>query len=750
MRNIKTTLRTTRNTAILVAAATGLSYLTSCTSDVNYNQPQTVSESSVTVGNDPASQASRITFFGAGTRADENQAKFPEVGRKAPEAAPADLPVFNSSDDWNRQGSPASYVITEAWTSNQIRVGGEVYITGPISGVNLLSGSGTVYVIGNGALDLSNQELQIESGVTLKYYNPAGMTVGRDLKVYGNLLTPYNVYVKGNHITSGNFVTLSDLTVDGKMQFDGGNGLVKGRCITVNEAGDRAVDMSAGANLAIVSYLSCNGFYINGGHVYFYLNAMADVDGNTTFVDPSNVQYYTSTGNTEDGEGNENERAHALLRTDKVIFEGTGDNPELIGRLFGGNLKLKYDEYETKNAPQNAGKFPASADDYYISKLGCNPGNGTPGDKPFDPIAVIDGPTHTHHHLSATCVQDVNGRAYVSYHLNEAYDDNDTWANTSTHMGCVEVYNVTTEKAQITNWLMNQNFDFNHLIVDNNKIYTVGDTYNYGATLGVIELDENGGFGKYEVDTEGRESVMAEYNLYKDVEKGAKMSGSGNCIIRDGNYFRIASYNGFQSFNASDLSEVEGSFISTPGSAKHVAQGGGYIVTLHLDQKGVTESLGTVTVYNTWGNQVAQFSTGTVITPINGKNVIATDGQNIYVALGQKGVAKYDMTGTKVASYSYIDEKLAEKADYKGKPCANGLCIDDKYVYVANGAAGLITLNKSDLNRVARYAHATKFEEEESDAEERYFSANYVQKVGDLIYVAYGRNGLEIVKMNEE
>lgn len=760
MRNIKQTLRYTRNSALLLAAATGLVYMTACSSDVDYKFTQKVSESNVTVGNNPSDQASRITFFGGGTRADEPT--FPEVGMTAPTKVPAGLPTITSFSNWNGNGSPASYEIPEtAWGSNQITVGGwdnslgqnvagEVYITGKVTGVTLLRGQGTVYVIGDGELDLTDQELQIENSVTLKYYNPKGITVGKDLKIDGGnqwnpvksaqLLTPYNVYVKGNLNIAGELVSLQDITIEGKIQYNNPDGLVKGRCIEVQADDDRAVDMSGNGRLAIVSYLSCNGLYINGGSVYFYLNAMADVDGDTRMVDPSNVQYYTSSGNEE------SKRAHALLRTNKVIFEGTGDNPELIGKLFGANLKLKYDEYQTQNAPSYAGKFPASADDYYISKNGCNPGNGTPEDRPFDPIAVIDGPTHTHHHLSATCVQDVNGRAYVSYHLNEAYTDNDEWANTSLHMGCVEVYNVTTEKAEITNWLMNQNFDFNHLIVDNNKVYTVGDTHDFGATLGVIELDGNGGFGQYETDTEGRAEVMKEYSLYGEKEQ---KGSSGNCIIRDGNSFRVASYRGFQSLNAESL-EVDEYFIETDGSAKHIAKGGGYIVTLNLDKKGVTESPATVTVYNSWGTPVTSFQTSKVITPINGKNVIATDGQNIYVALGQKGVDKYDMSGNLVGSYSWIDEKLATNPNYKGKPLANGLCIDDKYVYVANGAAGLIALNKSDMKRVARYAHATKFEEEEEDAEAREFSANYVQKVGNLIYIAYGRNGLEIVKMNEE
>ncbi len=352
---------------------------------------------------------------------------------------------------------------------------------------------------------------------------------------------------------------------------------------------------------------------------------------------------------------------------------------------------------------------------------------------------MIDGPTHEHHHLSATCVQPVGNRAYVSYHLNEAYGDNaEEWVPISKHMGCVEVYDVNENKAEISSWLMNQDFDFNHLIVDDNKVYATGDTKAYGATLGVIQLGDDGNFGKYEMDTEGRGEVMTLYNLYKKTE-GSRGS-SGNCIIRDGDFFRIASYQGFQSFAVNDLTTAT-DFIATTGSAKHIAQGEGYIVTLSLDEKGVEETLGTVTVYNTWGTPVSTFSTGKVITPLDGKNVIAISDNHIYIALGQKGVAKYSMTGQLAGSYSWIDEKLETNPDYKGKPLANGLAVDDQYVYVANGAVGMIVLDKNSMKRVARYNRNYK------DSES--YSANYVQKVGDLIYIAYGRNGLEVLKMRK-
>lgn len=731
----------------LPVAALLLAGMTAC-SDENMpggNETPDVSESTVTVGNNPSEQAHRITFYGKpGTRSvTDGFPEFPSVGSE-PTEIPADLRTITSFSDWNGNGAPGSYIVPECnWNSNQLTVGGwdqassstkpgVVYITGKVTGINLIRGKGTVYIMSNGELEL-NSGLQIENEVTVKSYTD--LQVAQDLKVNGQLLTKHNIIVNGKFTDGNGTLVANELTVDGRVQINNGC-KIKATCIAFNDDSENAVNISNGV-LAVRSHLFCENLYMSGGKVFLWPNAMAEVTGTTTMASNQCGFYYHSSENKTG--------IHALVATDKFHVEGSADNPEYVGGLFQGDLKLKYGEL-TNCQPAFTEKFIPSADDYYIpsdvEKGGCNRGNGKPEDKPFIPIAVIDGPTggptHDHDHLSATCIQPVGGLAYVSFHLNEAYKDNEeNYLPTSKHMGCVEVYDVTEDHAQISSWLMNQDFDFNHLLVDGDKLYTTGDTKKYGATLGVVNLTD-GKFGQYEMNTEGREEVMTYYNLYK--KEMANRGSSGNCIIRDGDYFRIASYQGFQSFNINKLTE-QTDIIPTAGSAKHIAQGGGYIVTLNLDQKGVESSTATVTVYNTWGTPVSTFKTNSVVTPIDGKNVIATDGQSIYVALGEKGVEKYSMAGQFEKGYSWIAEKLETNPDYKGKPLANGLAIDENYVYVANGAAGMIVLDKKDMKRVARYSRNHK--------ESTTYSANYVQKVGNLIYIAYGRNGLEIVKMRE-
>ncbi len=111
MRNIKTTLRNTRNSGMLFAAVSGFLYLTACTSDVLYDAPnENITESNVIIGNDPAAQAHRIHFFGnQGTRGIVPGASraftmpnFPVFPVEAPTEAEINsaIPV-KRIDDWN-------------------------------------------------------------------------------------------------------------------------------------------------------------------------------------------------------------------------------------------------------------------------------------------------------------------------------------------------------------------------------------------------------------------------------------------------------------------------------------------------------------------------------------------------------------------------------------------------------------------------------------------------------------------------
>lgn len=126
------------------------------------------------------------------------------------------------------------------------------------------------------------------------------------------------------------------------------------------------------------------------------------------------------------------------------------------------------------------------------------------------------------------------------------------------------------------------------------------------------------------------------------------------------------------------------------------------------------------------------------VTPL-GKNAIDVEGDFGYVALGEWGVFKVDLV-TSPGSYSKYFKSYNEGF-------ANGIATDGNFVYVANGADGLIVLTM-DLVEVGRWNGNTRAGTTSIDNG----SCNYVA-IGDVtgvlgtdyvaeLFVAFGRGGL--------
>ena len=132
------------------------------------------------------------------------------------------------------------------------------------------------------------------------------------------------------------------------------------------------------------------------------------------------------------------------------------------------------------------------------------------------------------------------------------------------------------------------------------------------------------------------------------------------------------------------------------------------------------------------------------INPVDGKNVCICDNNYIYVCKGLNGFVIYDYNGNKVGG---------------SKKHANGVDVDDNYIYLAAGD-GLVILDKhstyldaedgNTYNRTIKKFHytgkgATMVTDETSVKQ----SANFVKKGPDgRIYVAYGMYGLQIYELN--
>ncbi len=72
-----------------------------------------------------------------------------------------------------------------------------------------------------------------------------------------------------------------------------------------------------------------------------------------------------------------------------------------------------------------------------------------------------------------------------------------------------------------------------------------------------------------------------------------------------------------------------------------------------------------------------------------------------------------------------------------GKVPANGMAIDENYVYAAMGSF-VFVLDKNDLTEVTHYHAASKK------------SANYIALHDGKIYVAFGEDGIQVFKLNKK
>lgn len=361
----------------------------------------------------------------------------------------------------------------------------------------------------------------------------------------------------------------------------------------------------------------------------------------------------------------------------------------------------------------------------------------------LDLITSIDYDNHEHE-ISATSIMAHNGRMYMSYHTRDAK-----------HGGCVEVFTpVTNNKVTLEQYLYDaaEDLDFNHLLAvkkkDSNErmVYLPGSSNKKGAMLAYIPILDN-----HLLATESKEITTVDENGEKKVtyqqplnfvqmnpatEQYHKAGYDENCVVYNDetNHLIVMTTKGYLVYDADTYNELEK--IEKPGKAKHVAIGNGKIITLYLDREAASEEEAipaTVEVFDQKDedltNPLHSFTVNT-IEPNNGKNVVAVKDNQIYVCRGAAGLYVYDMEGNEQWHYQ-MPNPINQKGGYKA--LANGCYVGDKYVYIAYGSYGLVVLDKTTHKVVARRAVVK--------------SANYVVEHKGYIYVAYGKNRLQVFQL---
>lgn len=397
--------------------------------------------------------------------------------------------------------------------------------------------------------------------------------------------------------------------------------------------------------------------------------------------------------------------------------------------------------------------------DFTIKKDACNPGYNdkgdptpTPGPDPtpepkpdLDLITTIEYPNHTHD-ISATCVKEYNNKMYLSYHTRGAG-----------HGACLEVFSpVTNNQVTMEQYLQDTEnmIDFNHLIIDGKtttpRVLTVGSHFKKGAMTATIDIKNDGLLNTESTEiTENQETKKIEpmqmINLVPATAENAKLGYDENCIVRDGDKYVVATTRGYMVYDT-DFNEIK--MTKTDGRVKHLSLNNGKIASLTFDRQ-LTETEDENTAIpahiNIYPAGTTDFSVTPehsfaveAITPNNGKNTIALVGDRVYACLGGAGFYCYDLDGN-VKWHYQIKNALNTQGDKAGlyKAAANGCFIGGKYIYVAYGSAGLKVLDM-DGNLVAeRYKKIKKGN----------YSANYVTVYNGYIYVAHGKDRLQVYKL---
>ena len=430
------------------------------------------------------------------------------------------------------------------------------------------------------------------------------------------------------------------------------------------------------------------------------------------------------------------DNAHIILDANGIYREGettpiTDDNTTIV---WNNNANILFkDDPEAKN--------------YVIKKTECNPNGYNADQEPtkeptLDLISSID---YNHDHdISATCVQEHNGRLYMSYHTRD-----------KKHGGCIEVFSpVENNKVTLEQYLCDdqKDLDFNHLLAVKLKsgkrmVYLPGSSNKKGAMLAYIPIQDNHLLAdeskSITTTINGKDTVIYEKPLQfiqMNPATGAYKGYDENCVVynEETNHLIVATTKGYLVYNADTNNELDK--INKPGKVKHIAIGNGKIVTVYLDREATSETEAipaTVEIFNQktedFTNPLKTFSIST-IEPNNGKNVVRVDDNKIYVCRGAAGMYVYDMDGNELWHYQMPSPTITEGENagkYKGH--ANGCYVGKKYVYIAYGGFGLVVLDKETHKVVAHrnLAH----------------SANYVIEYNGYIYVAYGQNRLQVFQL---
>ena len=618
-----------------------------------------------------------------------------------------------------------------------------------------------------GDLNIEGHDLNLQGGETTLFVKNS--LIANKVSIIGKaqLYVTNNVTLKeGFYMTNQTEAWVNNVLTATSLKLDEHSTLHSGCAIKV----DGDVYATNGTNLYIM-YLKAKTYRQDSNAILHLQNqSMVDIEGkyvnlnngqgnadleekDGVAVIKANALYY----NAPEKEGNWNEPKTVNCS----IFKTSGDNAHIIvdtNVIYGNewtttpitddNTTIIWNDHANVHF-----KDDSEAQNYVIKKTECNPNGYNDNDNPSKPEEPTKEPTldlissieYNHDHdISATCIQVLNDKLYMSYHTRD-----------KNHGGCVEVFSpVTNNKVTLDQYLCDEqkDLDFNHLLATQlnsgkRMVYLPGSSFKKGAMLAYIPIQDNKLLADKSMSitstVNGKDTVIYEKPLQfiqMNPATGAYKGYDENCVVYNDktNHLIVATTKGYLVYNADTYNEIDK--VSKPGKVKHIAIGNGKIVTVHLDREATSETEAipaTVEIFDQesedMSNPQKTFTIST-IEPNNGKNVVRIDDNKIYVCRGAAGMYVYDMEGNELWHYQMPTPTITEGVNagkYKGH--ANGCYVGKKYVYIAYGGFGLVILDK-ETHKVIAHRAVSK-------------SANYVIEHNGYIYVAYGQKRLQVFQL---
>ncbi len=550
----------------------------------------------------------------------------------------------------------------------------------------------------------SSTSYYIAGDLTLNYWNVWGATGCTIYVLEGGSLT---VTGEVNYITVKNWGTINfngdfEINADGEFYNYSTQPLttenhlsLRGTFYSASEVEAESILLSGDKEIVFADCVTVEQDFYAENYANVYLNkglesASVTLDSYAKIYLQENSLVKTSSMiyNNDSRFVNESATGYAVIAIENYLKI---HNNTYYERMSGGEIRLHCDESnieddQSETAIQWAASVIINASNTYIApEDNCFGGYGDNSGDTEDELALehvtsVDSPDYER--ISATSIDFKEGYAFVSWHERE---DN--------YQGYIDVMNMTDLVIAATYYTTE--LDFNHIYVSPNNIYVAGgnkdgafySSVDYSLTESSVDIDI--------INVEG---------------------ASGNCILQEDGYNWIVSgANG----GITRSNGVDSDIYTNLAEAKFVTKYGDNMAVL----AGVSPSDAIIYEYNTDGDFVKQYTVGSIPT-VDGKNTLFADGDDIYACLGEGGLKVFN-NGTQSKAFENIT----------GSGSVNCVDVDDNYVYIANGVAGLYILDKETLEVLKTYQLGDT-------------SANYV-KLGDngLIYVAYGLDGVHVFKL---